>query len=81
MNMFQINEKNFHFQTAYWLVNTYGLVAVEDLSPKFMIKNHKLAKCASDIAISQFFDILTYEAYKHQTLVGAVNPKKHFSNV
>jgi transposase len=39
-----------------------------------MIKNHKLAKHASDIAISQFFDILTYEAYKHGTLVGPVNP-------
>ena len=40
-----------------------------------MIKNHKLAKSASDIAISQFFDILTYEAYKHQTIVGQVDPK------
>ena len=67
--------KNFHFQTAHWLVNKYGLIAVEKLSPQFMIKNHKLAKSASDIAISQFFDILTYEAYKHQTLVGQVDPK------
>ena len=40
-----------------------------------MIKNHKLANAATDIAISQFFDILTYEAYKHQTLVGQVDPK------
>lgn len=67
--------KNFHFQTAHWLVNQYGLIAVEKLSPQFMIKNHKLAKSASDIAISQFFDILSYEAYKHQTLVGQVDPK------
>ena len=66
--------RNFHFQTAHWLVNNYGLVAVENLSPQFMIKNHKLAKHASDIAISQFFNILTYEAYKHGTLVGPVNP-------
>jgi len=55
-------------------MNNYGLVAVENLSSQFMIKNHKLAKHASDIAISQFFDILTYEAYKHGTLVGPVNP-------
>ena len=67
--------KDFHFQTAHWLVNTYGLIAVEKLSPQFMIKNHKLANSATDIAISQFFDILTYEAYKHQTLVGQVDPK------
>jgi len=40
-----------------------------------MIKNHHLAKHASDISISQFFDILTYEAYKHRTLVGPVNPR------
>ena len=66
--------KDFHFQTAHWLVNNYGLIAVENLSPQFMIKNHKLAKHASDISISQFFDILTYEAYKHGTLVGPVNP-------
>jgi len=67
--------KDFHFQTAHWLVNKYGLIAVEKLSPQFMIKNHKLANAATDIAISQFFDILTYEAYKHQTLVGQVDPK------
>lgn len=67
--------KDFHFQTAHRLVNNYGLIAVEKLSPQFMIKNHKLAKSASDIAISQFFNILTYEAYKHQTLVGQVDPK------
>ncbi|MDD3160286.1 MAG: transposase [Candidatus ainarchaeum sp.] len=67
--------KNFHFQIAHWLVNNYGLIAVEKLSPQFMIKNHKLAKSASDIAISQFFNILTYEAYKHQTLVGQIDPK------
>lgn len=66
--------KNFHFQVAHWLVNNYGLIAVEKLSPQFMIKNRNLAKHASDIAISQFFDILTYEAYKHQTIVGQVNP-------
>ena len=66
--------KEFHFQTAHWLVNNYNLIAVENLSPKFMIKSHNLAKHAIDIAISQFFDILTYEAYKHRTLVGSVNP-------
>ena len=40
-----------------------------------MIKNRRLSQAASDIAISQFFNILTYEAYKHRTLVGPVNPK------
>ena len=67
--------KDFHFQTAHWLVNNYGLVATENISPKFMIKNHKLAKHASDIAISQFFNILEYEAYKHGTIFGQVDAK------
>jgi predicted RNA-binding Zn-ribbon protein involved in translation (DUF1610 family) len=40
-----------------------------------MIKNHKLAKHASDIAISQFFNILEYEAYKHGTIFGQVDAK------
>ena len=65
--------RNFHFQTAHWLVNKYNLIAVENLSPQFMIKNHKLAQHAADVGVSQFFDILTYEAFKHQTLVGPVS--------
>lgn len=66
---------NFHFQTAHWLVNNYGLVAVEKMSPRFMIRNRKLAKHASDLAFGQFFRILEYEAFKHKTLAGQVDPR------
>jgi len=66
--------KDFHFQTAHWLVNKYNLIAVENLSPQFMIKNHKLAQHATDVGMSQFFDILTHEAFKHKTFVGPINP-------
>lgn len=66
--------RDFHFKTAHELVNKYHLIACEDLSPKFMLANHKLAQAASDVGISQFFDILSYEAFKHNTLVGYVNP-------
>jgi putative transposase len=71
--------KDFHFQVAHWLVNNYGLVAVEKLSPQFMLKNRSLAKHASDIAISQFFDILTYEAYKHRTPAKCARSVKRLS--
>lgn len=40
-----------------------------------MIKNRRLAKAASDLGLSQFFDILDYESFKHKTIVGFVNPK------
>jgi len=65
---------DFHYQTSHWLVNHYDLVAVEDLSPQFMIKNHRLAKHASDVGITQFFNILEYEAHKHQTVGVYVKP-------
>ena len=67
--------KDFHFKTAHWLVNNYDLIAIENISPQFMIKNHKLAKHAVDIAISQFFNILEYESFKHKTIVGKIDAK------
>lgn len=67
--------RDFCFKTAHQLVNNYNIIVIEDLSPKFMIKNRWLAKSASDVSISQFFNILKYEAFKHNTLVVAVDPK------
>jgi len=66
---------DFHFQTAHWLVNNYGLVAVERMTPMFMLKNRKLAKHAADLAFGQFFRLLEYEAVKHGTLAGQVDPR------
>ena len=41
-------------------------VAIEDISSKFMLKNRKLARVASDAAWFQFSTILEYELFKYQ---------------
>ena len=50
-------------------------IACENLSSKFMLKNRKLSRAASDAGFSKFKQILGYEAFKHQTKVIFVNPK------
>ena len=66
---------NFHFQTAHRLVRDYGAVICEDMSPAFMLANHHLAQAASDVSISQFFDILAYEGHRHHVPVAFVDPR------
>jgi putative transposase len=65
---------DFVHQTARRLVNRYGVIGVEKLNVKGMVKNHCLAKSISDASWSMFRSVLTGKAERANRLVVAVNP-------
>lgn len=65
---------NFVHQTARRLVNRFGVIAVEKLNVRGMVRNHCLAKSISDASWSQFRTVLTQKAESAGREVVAVNP-------
>ena len=65
---------DFVHQTARRLVNRFGLIAVEDLNVKGMVKNHCLAKSISDAAWSMFRRVLASKAESADRQLVCVNP-------
>jgi putative transposase len=65
---------DFVHQTARRLVNRYGVIAVEKLNVKGMVKNHCLAKSISDASWSMFRTVLTQKAESAARKVIAVDP-------
>ena len=65
---------DFVHQTARRLVNRYGVIAVEKLNVKGMVKNHCLAKSIADASWSMFRSVLTQKAESAAREVIAVNP-------
>ena len=65
---------NFAHQWTRKLVNRFGLIAVEDLSVKDMVRNRCLSKSISDAAWSKFRQSLSYKAEEAGRILVAVNP-------
>jgi putative transposase len=66
--------ENFTHQESRKIVNTYGIICVEDLSVNKMVHNHRLAKSIADASWSAFFSQLTSKAEEAGRQLVKVNP-------
>lgn len=62
-------------KTTRKLVDTYGTIALEDLSLKFMLQNGHLSRSAHDVGLGMFRSLLDYKAIMAGVEVIAVNPR------
>ena len=67
--------KDFHHKVSRKIVDNCGLIKVEDLRIKNMVKNHNFAKSISDAGWGQFFFFLTYKAEEAGSRVEMVDPR------
>lgn len=67
--------REFHFKTSNELIRRYGMIAMESLNIKGMVKNRRLARSISDVAWASFQSILRHKAESAGVTVIGVNPK------
>jgi len=76
--------KDFHHKTSRYLIDSYGLVGLENLNVNGMLKNHKLAKHIQDAGWSEFIRQLTYKGIWYGSEVHKINrfyASSHICNV
>ena len=66
--------RDYHHKVALALIRSYGVIAVESLSIRGMVKNHRLARHISDAAWGSFLSILEHKAESAGVEVIRVNP-------
>jgi len=66
---------NFIHQQARKIVNKFGVICIEKLNVKGMLKNRFLAKSIADVAWNRFANVLSHKAEEAGRQFVAVNPK------
>ncbi|MBX3081565.1 MAG: transposase [Anaerolineae bacterium] len=66
--------RDFWHKLTYWLVHTYGLLALEHVELAFMTHNRHLSLSAHDAALGVFQEVLCYKAVDAGCTVALVNP-------
>ncbi len=61
-------------KTTRWLVDSYGVIKLEDLKLNFMLPNGRLARTAHDVSLGIFYELLAYKAMEAGCQIVAVNP-------
>jgi putative transposase len=64
-----------HHQLSNRLVRRYGLIAVESLNVKGMVRNHRIAQAISDAGWSAFLGAVRYKAERAGVTFVEVNPQ------
>lgn len=62
-------------KTTRQLVDTYGVIVLEDLNLNFMCRNDKLSRAANDVALGIFNELLSYKAIEAGVEIVRVNPR------
>jgi putative transposase len=62
-------------KVVFWLVKTYGVIALEKLYLAFMLRSQQLARAAHDVALGLFHEILGYKAIEAGVRVVMVDPR------
>lgn len=68
--------RNHHHKEANTIIQACGMIAVEDLRIRNMVRNHTLAKSITDAGWAQFLAILAYKAEEAGVPYIAVDPRK-----
>jgi putative transposase len=66
---------DFLHKLSRYYVDHYEFIAVEDLSIRGMLRNHKLSSSISDVAWSKFVEMLAYKAGNAGKVVVRVGPR------
>jgi putative transposase len=66
---------DFLHKLSRYYVESYELIALEDLNIRGMLRNHKLSSSISDVAWNKFAEMLAYKAENACKLVVRVSPR------